>query len=480
MTEQLTDPQSKTRIIATIGPASRSKEVLRQLIQAGVDVCRMNLSHDNHEIHMQTIRAVRELNQELNTQVALLADLQGPKIRTGMMENDLVELKDGQTIEISTQDCLGTAKRISISYPDFARDAEAGEAILMDDGILKLEVTRVDSDTQVTARVVHGGPLSSRKGVNLPNTKVSLPSMTEKDHADAAFALENDIDWLALSFVRTAGDIKALKEIINKKGKNTRVIAKIEKPEAVKNIEDIVHTADGIMVARGDLGVEMSYDKVPLIQKEIVERSIHHSKPVIIATQMLESMIKNFRPTRAEANDVANAVLDGADALMLSGETSMGKYPVGTLVAMQQIISETENAAYRYNREHTPKGPDKDFQADSVCYHAYKMAQQAEAKAIITFTHSGYTATRIAGHRPCTPVFVFTDGQDIINKLSLIWGLRTSYMERYDNINTAIAKSIEVLKTEGHLKKGDIVVHTGSIPLKEQGRTNMVKLSEVK
>ncbi|MFW5701284.1 MAG: pyruvate kinase, partial [Cyclobacteriaceae bacterium] len=314
--------KSQTKIVATIGPASSSKEILRQLFFEGIDVCRLNFSHGRHEDHGKIISNVLELNQELNSNVAILADLQGPKIRIGQVENNEIELLEGQEIELTTREIIGTSSKIFISYRELPQDIEVGEPILMDDGKIELQVTRTDRKENVTARVLHGGILSSKKGVNLPRTKISVPSLTPKDLADADFALDHDVDWIALSFVRSASDILDLKKIIKDKGKHTKVIAKIEKPEALDDIDNIIDVSDGIMVARGDLGVEVSFDKVPVIQKKLVDKSIQKAKPVIIATQMMESMINNFRPTRAEANDVANAVLDGADALMLSAETA--------------------------------------------------------------------------------------------------------------------------------------------------------------
>jgi len=470
---------SQTKIIATIGPACSSKNVLKQMIIEGIDVCRLNFSHGTHNDHLEVIHTIQDLNRELNLNVAILADLQGPKLRIGEVENNAIELKDGESIAIVAEECLGTAEKVYLSYPEFSRDVAVGDFILVDDGKLKLEVTATNKKDSVRARVVHGGILSSRKGVNLPDTKISLPSLTDKDIEDADFALKHDVDWMALSFVRKVTDIIDLKDIIKKKKRNTKVIAKIEKPEALEEIDNIIDMTDGVMIARGDLGVEVAFDRVPLIQKTLLRKCINQGKPVIIATQMMESMITNFRPTRAEANDVANAVLDGADCLMLSGETSVGKFPVEVIRSMQQIISWTERNGFQFIREHAPKGLSKSFLPDSICYNACKMAEQSQAKAIITFTHSGYTAFRIASHRPDAYIFAFTSNRKILRILSLVWGVRAYYLDEYEEINSAIESSIHILLEKELIKEQDTIIHVGSIPLNKRGQTNMMKLSYV-
>lgn len=470
--------RSQTKVIATIGPASSSKDVLERMFHEGVDVCRLNFSHGTHQDHLQVINNILELNQELNANVALLADLQGPKIRIGEVENNLVELKECEEVEIVTEKCLGTAKRLYLSYKEFPKDVTEGDSILIDDGKLKLEVIHTNRKDSVKARVIHGGFLSSKKGVNLPNTKISLPSLTEKDILDVNFALDNNVDWIALSFVRSADDLGQLKEIIRNKKKFARIIAKIEKPEALEDIDNIIDASNGIMVARGDLGVEVPYDQVPLIQKDIVKRCIEKAKPVIIATQMLESMISNFRPTRAEANDVANAVLDGADAVMLSAETSAGKFPVESIKAMQKIIDWTEKG-FVFNREALPLSASRTFLPDSICLNACRMASQTNAKAIVTFTYSGYTAFKISSHRPQSDIFVFTRNKTLLRKMSLVWGVRAFYYDEHDNMDDAIQHSIDTLKDFNNIKEGDVVVHVGSTPFEEKGQTNMIKLSYV-
>ena len=449
------------------------------MFHEGIDVVRLNFSHGTHDDHRQVIQNVLELNRELNTNVALLADLQGPKLRVGEMENGSVELKTGQDFLLVTLPCSGTSERAYISYELLARDVKRGDLILVDDGKIRLEVMESNGKDTVRTRVLTGGPLSSRKGVNLPSTKVSMPSLTEKDINDAHFALEQGVDWIALSFVRQVQDIKDLRNLIESTNHHAYVIAKIEKPEALDEIDEIIETSDGIMVARGDLGVEIEFHKVPLIQKSIVKKCISLSKPVIIATQMMESMIDNPTPTRAEANDVANAVLDNADTLMLSGETSVGKYPVETIRNMQKIVDSTEFRGIHFFRKHVPREHNKTFLADSVCYNAVVMAEQSEASAIISLTHSGYTAFRISSHRPRANIFAFTFNREILRQMSLVWGVRTYFFDDCNNIDEYIDYSIRFLLSQNYIQKGDMVVHVGSIPIMEKGKTNMIKLSKV-
>lgn len=469
---------SQTKVITTIGPASSSKEVLEKLFIEGVDVCRLNFSHGTHENHLQVIKNILELNDKLNTNVAILADLQGPKIRIGEVENNLVQLIEGSEVTIVTEPCIGTAEKLYISYQEFPDDVKIGDAILLDDGKLKLEVLSTNRKNKVTAKVIYGGPLSSKKGVNLPNTKVSIPSLTEKDINDAIFALDQGVDWIALSFVRSAADLIPLKDLIKQRKKNASIIAKIEKPEALSDIDNIIDISNGIMVARGDLGVEVPFDQVPLIQKDLVSRCISKAKPVIIATQMLESMITNFRPTRAEANDVANAVFDGADALMLSAETSAGKYPVEAVMAMQRIIDWSEKGVH-YNRETIPAFNTRTFLPDSICLNSCRLASQTNAKAIVTFTNSGYTAYKISSYRPKASIFAFSRNPSLLRKLSLVWGVKAYYFEGNEKIDEAINHSINVLKEASFVKDNDVVVHAGSTPFEERGQTNMIKVSYV-
>lgn len=471
--------RSHTKIIATLGPASASKEILSRMIHEGVDVFRLNFSHSKQDEHLKLINLIKELNKELNTNVSILADLQGPKLRVGEIENNHIDLIEGDIITFVTEKCIGTKEKIYMSYKEFPMDVNKGETILIDDGKIKLEVVETNKIDNVKAKVIYGGPLSSKKGVNLPNTKVSLPCLTEEDISNAKFALDQDVDWIALSFVRTASDILELKELIKKKKGHAGVIAKIEKPEALNEIDQIIDITDGIMVARGDLGVEIPFDEVPLVQKLIVSKCIARSKPVIIATQMMESMITNFRPTRAEANDVANAVLDSADALMLSGETSVGKYPAETIYSMQKIIDYTESQGKPFNKQHEPLAGTPTFHADSICYNTTRMTQQIHAKAIVAFTHSGYTVYRLSSHRPESDIFAFTNNEKLLRKLSLLWGVRAFYIKTYDKIDEAIIETIRILKDNNLIKEGDTLVHVGSTPLNLKGRTNMMKISYI-
>ena len=470
---------TKTKIMATIGPASNSPEVLEKMIREGLNMCRLNFSHGTHEEHLEVIKNIRAINKKLKTHVAILADLQGPKLRVGEVENNEVELRNGHHLDIVTTECLGTAKKVFLSYTLFPKDVKKGDHLLIDDGKIELQVEKTNETDTVTTRVIYGGVLRSHKGVNLPDTKISQPSLTSKDIRDAEFALDQEVDWIALSFVRHVTDMADLHDIIRRKKKSTRMIAKIEKPEALKEIDEIIDVSHGIMIARGDLGVEVSFDQLPMIQKSIIQKCINSAKPVIIATQMMESMIENFRPTRAEANDVANAVLDGADCLMLSGETSVGKFPVKVISSMRQIIKWTEVHGFHYIREHAPEEFSKSFLPDTICFHTSKMAELSKAKAIVTFTHSGYTALRISSHRPNTEIFAFTNNKKVLKKLSIVWGVRPHFVETYENIDQAIAESIRILKEKGIIKEGEVIIHSGSIPLNLRGQTNMVKISYV-
>lgn len=471
--------KSHTKIIATIGPVTRNKEILGKMIHEGVDVCRINCSHDTHEEHMKTIKYVRELNEELGSNVAILADLQGPKLRVGEMENDKVILEDGQEFSFVTTPCTGTTEYAYMSYEKLPEDVKPGEMILVDDGKLMFEVIASNGKDRVTTKVIAGGPLGTKKGVNLPNTAVSLPSLTEKDLKDAQFVLDQKVDWIALSFVRRKKDIVDLRKIVDAHPNNAQIIAKIEKPEALKEINEIIEAADGIMVARGDLGVEVEFHQVPVIQKSIIKKCHEQSKPVIVATQMMESMITNLTPTRAEANDVANAVLDGADTVMLSGETSIGKYPVQTIINMQKIIDYTETEEYIYYNKNKPRMKEDTFLAESICYNATRLAEKVDAAAIVSLTHSGFTAIKISSHRPKAPIFAFTMNEDLICDLSLVWGVRTYYFGACTNVNEYIQYTEEFLVGQNLLKKGDLVVHVGSIPILEKGATNMLKLTIV-
>jgi pyruvate kinase len=471
--------RSHTKIIATIGPATRNKQILEKMFHEGVDVCRMNFSHDLHSEHLKTITYINELNEELGSNVAIMADLQGPKLRVGMMENDKVILEDGQEFSFVTEPCTGTTEKAYMSYKKMPADVTVGERILVDDGKLIFEVLKTNGTDTVLTKVIAGGPLGSKKGVNLPNTKVTLPSLTEKDIIDAKFALDHNVDWLALSFVRKEKDILDLRKLVDAHANKAHIIAKIEKPEALDEIDEIIDAADAIMVARGDLGVEVEFHKVPLIQKDIIKRCTAKSKPVIVATQMMESMITNQTPTRAEANDVANAVLDGADTVMLSGETSIGKYPVQTIINMQKIIDSTETQESLYYKEHPPMEQSQTFLPESICYNAVRLAEQVNAAAIVSLTYSGFTAVKLSSHRPKAPIFTFTMNEDLIADLSLVWGVRAFFFGECENVNDYVAYTEEFLVSHNLLKKGDLVVHVGSIPILSKGKTNMLKLTRV-
>jgi pyruvate kinase len=471
---------NKTKIVATIGPASASKEVLKKLIEAGMNICRINFSHGDYDAVKKILKNVRELNKEMGTFIGVLADLQGPKLRIGEVVNGGVELQEGHHVVITTKSCISDAKKIYITYPEFPKDVAIGDSVLIADGKLMLKVTGTNRKDEVKAVIVHGGTLNSKKGVNLPNTKISLPCLTDKDLKDLKFALDNDIEWIGLSFVRSVNDIVDLKDRIKKHKSRAKVIAKIEKPEALLEIDNIIDMTDGVMVARGDLGVELAAERVPLIQKMLVRKCIESSKPVIIATQMLESMLTNFSPTRAEVNDVANAVMDGADAVMLSEETSVGQYPVESVKYMHRIAKHIEeNEKSIYFREHHPVIQNQTFISDSICYNACVMARQVGVKAIASMTNSGYTAFKLSSHRPKANIFIFTDNAFLLTALSLVWGVYGFYYDVYQSTDNTIADIKSFLHKEGFLKPGDFVINIASTPIKERGRTNMLKLSQI-
>jgi pyruvate kinase len=469
----------KTKIVATLGPACSNKSVLKDMILEGLNVCRLNFSHGSYDDHANSIKMIREINEELGLNVAILADLQGPKIRTNEMENNGVLLEVGNEIKIITDKVLGNAVRFSINYQKLPQDVSPGEKILLDDGKIMLEVITTNGKTEITCKIVQGGILSSKKGVNFPNTKISLPSLTEKDQLDLDFALDHEVDWIGLSFVRSARDIIELKHRIAARGAKAKVIAKIEKPEALENIDDIINESDGLMVARGDLGVEIPFQNVPLIQKMLISKCVRKAKPVIVATQMMESMINNMTPSRAEVNDVANAVLDGTDAVMLSGETSVGKYPIEVIRTMSNIIKEMETHDGIYNKEELPERGLERFISDSICFNACRLSQRVEAKAIITMSFSGYTAYKIASQRPNAEIFIFTSNRSILTQLNLLWGVRAFYYNKHISTDHTIADIKYLMKNEGYLKQGDLVINIASIPIEDLGGSNMLKLSYV-
>jgi pyruvate kinase len=470
---------NRTKIVATMGPATSDINVLEGMFNQGLDICRINFSHGDYEAVLHTVKNIRELNKKLNRHVGILADLQGPKLRIGVMKDNSANLITGNLISITTKECEGDEHQIYITYPQFPQDVKVGETVLIDDGKIHLKVIDTNSKDLVRCEILVGGILSSKKGVNLPNTKISLPCLTVKDIRDLDFALEQDFDWIGLSFVRSVTDIVELKDIIKHKGKRARVIAKIEKPEAIKEIDNIIDVTDGIMVARGDLGVELPMEQVPLLQKMIVQKCVEIGKPVIIATQMMESMITSYTPTRAEVNDVANAVMDGADAVMLSAETSVGKYPVKVIEMMRRIITQVEELDSIYYKEHTPQIKTITYITDSICYNACSLAHHAGAQAIISMTNSGYTAFKLSSHRPKAHIFIFTDNQPLLTTLSLVWGIRGFYYNKYESTDDTITDLKNFVKQRGFVKDDDLVINIASMPMKEKGRTNMMKLSYI-
>ena len=469
----------KTKIVATLGPASLKREVLKKMMLEGLNVCRLNFSNGSYEDHAGAVSMIRSLNEELDLNVAILADLQGPKIRTNEMENNGVPLEIGKEILLIVDKVIGNAERFSINYTLLPRDVKPGERILLDDGKIVLEVRETDGHSTIRCEIIQGGILSSKKGVNFPNTKISMPSLTEKDIEDLDFALEQKVDWIGLSFVRSQEDIVDLKKRIAAKNHHAKVIAKIEKPEALENIDEIIAESDGLMVARGDLGVEVPYQTVPSIQKMLISKCISQAKPVIVATQMMESMISNLTPSRAEVNDVANAVLDGADAVMLSGETSVGNYPVEVIQTMANIIKEMEKHDAMYHKEELPLKNSDRFITDSICFNACRLAQRVEATAIITMSFSGYTAYKIASQRPNSLIYVFTSNRNILAQLNLVWGVRAFYYDKRISTDHTIADIKYIMKSEGFLQLGDLVINIASIPLEDLGASNMLKLSYV-
>jgi len=470
---------NRTKIVATMGPATSDINVLEGMFKEGLDICRINFSHGDYEAVLHTVKNIRELNKKLNRHVGILADLQGPKLRIGVMKDNSANLINGNLISITTKEQEGDEHQIYITYPQFPQDVKVGETVLIDDGKIHLKVIDTNGKDLVRCEILVGGTLSSKKGVNLPNTKISLPCLTVKDIRDLEFALEQDFDWIGLSFVRSVTDIVELKDIIKHKGKRARVIAKIEKPEAIKEIDNIIDVTDGIMVARGDLGVELPMEQVPLLQKMIVQKCVEIGKPVIIATQMMESMITSYTPTRAEVNDVANAVMDGADAVMLSAETSVGKYPVKVIEMMRRIITQVEELDSIYYKEHTPQIKTITYITDSICYNACSLAHHAGAQAIISMTNSGYTAFKLSSHRPKAHIFIFTDNQPLLTTLSLVWGIRGFYYNKYESTDDTITDLKDFVKSRGFVKDDDLVINIASMPMKEKGRTNMMKLSYI-
>jgi pyruvate kinase len=473
------ETSNNTKIVATMGPASWHKDVMKDMIKAGVNVFRVNFSHGDHETHRRTIRLVKELNEEFNCKTAVLADLQGPKLRIGDVEEGAV-INEGDTLTFTTNKVSGTAELVYMNYKQFPQDVNNGEHILLDDGKLMCEVIETNKKDTVVTKVIQGGPLKSKKGVNLPNTKVSLPCLTKKDLEDVIVAMEEGVEWIGLSFVRDADDVNELRKIINDFGSFAKIVSKIEKPEAVVDIDKIIDATDAIMVARGDLGVEIPYSSVPMVQKMIVEKCHLKATPCIIATQMMESMIDSQSPTRAEVNDVANSVCDGADAVMLSGETSVGKFPAKVVETMANIVAHVESTFdVKPNIENEPSVKNERYITKTICYNAAKIADQIDAAAILTMTFSGYTALKIAGHRPKTKIIVFTANRQIMNQMSLVWGVEAFFYDKMESTDQSFKDIKAILKESGTVKEGDLIVNIASMPIEERGFTNMLKISAI-
>jgi pyruvate kinase len=469
---------NKAKIIATYGPSIETKEIIIKLIKSGVDVIRFNFSHGDHEFHKKGFDLIKELNKEHKLNIAILADLQGPKIRIGEVDGEIF-LEEKKTISITDQKQLSTADELFVSYKGLYKDVSKGERILINDGNIELRVIST-FDKKVQAEVIFGGVLTSKKGVNLPDTNLTTPTLTEKDHSDLQFAIENEANWVALSFVRKAADIQEVIDIIGEeKHSYMKVIAKIEKPEALKNIDNIIDKTDAIMIARGDLGVEIPAEKLPLWQKKIIKKCIKKAKPVVVATQMMESMIVNPVATRAEINDVANAILDGADAVMLSGETSIGKHPVKVVKKMQKILTNIEKAKFIYDKKLVADKSSKTWVSDAICFNACKIAKEIKAKAIIGMTKSGYTAFKLSSYRPKANIFIFTENIKLLPTLNLFWGIRAYHYNEFVGTNQTIDDVIEILKKKNLVKEGNLIVNTVTMPLSAHGRTNALKVSRI-
>ena len=471
----------RTKIVATVGPACDSYEQLLALVKAGVNVFRLNFSHGAHEDKKRIIDSIRKISATEPYNIAILGDLQGPKLRVGEIENNSLLVKEGDILTLSNEKVVGTMEKIYVSYPNLAGDVVVGNTIMIDDGKIEVLVDAIMPNGDVKVKVKLGGIISSKKGLNLPDTKISLPALTEKDLADLDFILKEKLDWVALSFVRRVEDIKGIKKIIKDQQSKAKVIAKIEMPEALENIREIILESDGIMVARGDLGVEVPIEKVPLIQRQIIRKCLHRGKPVIVATQMMESMIDRVKPNRSESTDVANAVLEGADAVMLSGETATGMHPALVVETMRKIIIEAEKTEYRYNREEDikPLPHSPTFISDAVCLTACKLAESTNADALIGMTQTGYTGFMLSSYRPKSQLFIFTKEKSLVNQLSLSWGVRAFHYDEEESLDEIISDQIQILKERGFLKNGEVVVNTGSTPIDLHLPTNTIKVTLV-
>ena len=471
---------NKTKIIATLGPSSTGKPMLKSLMEEGVNVFRVNFSHANHGEVKETILNIREISSLLGLHVAVLGDLQGPKIRLGTVKEN-VFIENGDTVSITTSEVeFGDSSLVSINYLGFPKDVAKGEKILVDDGKIILKIIETNKKDLVKAEVVQGGELKSRKGVNLPNTKISLPALTEKDRTDALFAIKNNFDWLALSFVRSKDDVYSLEELIKQNSENKiPIIAKIEKPEAIKNLDAILQAADGLMVARGDLGLEIPAEEVPLNQKLMVNMAKKARKPIIIATQMMESMIDSLTPSRAEVNDVANSVMDGADAVMLSGETSVGQYPVQVIQTISKIIKGVENSPLIKVPNTLPEIHSKRVITKAICFQACNIANELKASAICTLTNSGYTAWQISSWRPSAMILVFTSNKRILSQLGLLWGVRCVFYDNFVSTDRTVEEVNELAVKKGFVKKGGLVINLAAMPVIDKGQVNTLRISRL-
>ena len=471
----------RTKIVATVGPACDTYDKLLALVRAGVNVFRLNFSHGAHEDKARIIEYIRQLNKSEPYNIAIIGDLQGPKLRVGEIENGSMEVKEGDILTFTNEKVIGTKEKIYVSYPNFHSDVKIGNPILIDDGKLEVKVISIEKNNDVKVQVTLGGILSSKKGINLPDTKITLPALTEKDLIDLDFIIEQKLDWVALSFVRSVKDLIILRNKLHEKKSKTKIISKIEKPEAIENLRDIIVESDGVMIARGDLGVELPVEKVPLIQKQIIRKCLHRAKPVIVATQMMESMIERTKPNRSEITDVANAVLEGADAVMLSGETATGAHPVLVVETMKKIIVEVETTDYHYSLEDelAPQTHSPSFLSDAICYNACKLAKDVDAQALIGMTQSGYTGFMLSSYRPKAPLFVFTKEKSLVNQLTLSWGVRAFFYDEEESLDDIIFDQINILRERGFLKSGDVVVSTGSTPVHLHLPTNTLKITKI-
>jgi len=471
----------RTKIVATVGPACDTYDKLLELVKCGVNVFRLNFSHGSHEDKLKIIEYIRQMNKTEPYNISILGDLQGPKLRVGEIENNAIDVEKGDILTFTNEKLVGTKERMYVSYPNLHKDVRVGNKIMIDDGKIEVMVKDILKNNDVQVQVVLGGTISSKKGINLPDTKISLPALTEKDLVDLEFIIDQELDWVALSFVRSVKDIIILRNKLHERKSKTKIIAKIEKPEALTNIRDIIVESDAIMIARGDLGVELPVEQIPLIQRNIIRKCLHRAKPVIVATQMMESMIDRNKPNRSEITDVANAVLEGTDAVMLSGETATGQNPRLVVETMRKIIMEVERTEYRYNLEEvlTPQPHSPSLLSDATCINACKLANDVQADAVIGMTQSGYTGFMLSSYRPKSPLFIFTKERSLVNQLSLSWGVRAFYYDEENSLDDIIYDQINILKERGFVKPGNVVVNTGSTPVHLHLPTNVIKITKV-